>query len=147
MEEKVKNITEGEAKDMILKYCVENVGIHSVRDIKENLFPEIDLDLIKLLFEKISNSADPILNFRGERQYISANGITPVFLKQGGYTKSEIDEKAILEKSDQKENLEEQIRKLTRDNLRLGNWDIRFRWYIAVITFILGFIIKYFIDK
>ena len=145
MEEKVKNITEGEAKDMILKYCVENVGIHSGRDIKENLFPEIDLDLIHLLFEKISNSADPILNFRGENKYVSANGITPVFLKQGGYTQSEIDEKNLLEKSEQKENLEEQIRKLTRDNLRLSNWDIRFRWYIAIISFILGFIIKYFI--
>ncbi len=42
---------------------------------------------------------------------------------------------------------ENQIRNLTRDNLRLGNWDIRFRWYIAVISFIIGFIIKYFIDK
>jgi len=42
---------------------------------------------------------------------------------------------------------EDEIRNLTRDNLRLGNWDIRFRWYIAVISFIIGFIIKYFIDK
>ncbi|RKS42665.1 hypothetical protein BC962_3122 [Gillisia mitskevichiae] len=42
---------------------------------------------------------------------------------------------------------EEQIRKLTRDNLRLGNWDIRFRWYIAIITFVIGFIIKYFIEN
>jgi len=44
----------------------------------------------------------------------------------------------------QKENLEHQksvrdrdgqIRNLTIDNLRLGNWDIRFRWYLAVITY------------
>jgi predicted DNA binding CopG/RHH family protein len=42
---------------------------------------------------------------------------------------------------------EDEIRNLTRDNLRLGNWDIRLRWYIAVISFIIGFIIKYFIDN
>lgn len=42
---------------------------------------------------------------------------------------------------------EEQIRDLTRDNLRLNNWDIRFRWLIAIGTFIIGFIAKHFIDK
>lgn len=42
---------------------------------------------------------------------------------------------------------EDQIRNLTSDNLRLGNWDIRFRWYIAVGGFIFGFIIKYFMDN
>jgi len=42
---------------------------------------------------------------------------------------------------------EDEIRNLTRNNLRLGNWDIRFRWYIAVISFIIGFIIKYFMNK
>ncbi|EOG6897060.1 hypothetical protein, partial [Flavobacterium psychrophilum] len=42
---------------------------------------------------------------------------------------------------------EDEIRDLTRDNLRLGNWDIRFRWYIAVGGFIFGFITKYFMDK
>jgi hypothetical protein len=44
-------------------------------------------------------------------------------------------------------NKEDQIRNLTRDNLRLGNWDIRFRWWIAVGGFVSGFIIKYFIDN
>lgn len=42
---------------------------------------------------------------------------------------------------------EDEIRNLTRDNLRLGNWDIRFRWYIAVGGFIFGFITKYFMDN
>ncbi|WP_397447846.1 hypothetical protein [Polaribacter sp. R77954] len=44
-------------------------------------------------------------------------------------------------------NMENKIRKLTTDNLRLGNWDIRFRWYIAIIGFLLGIITKYFMDK
>jgi hypothetical protein len=72
---------------------------------------------------------------------------------------SENREKDKLEKDNlvlQKENLEyqksirdkiEQIQNLTRDNLRLSNWDIRFRWIIACITFVIGFIVKYFIDK
>jgi len=46
-----------------------------------------------------------------------------------------------------KRKLEAQISELTRDNLRLNNWDIRFRWLIATLTFIAGFIIKYLIDK
>ncbi len=43
--------------------------------------------------------------------------------------------------------MEAQIRKLTTDNLRLENWDIRFRWYIALGTFVLGIITKYLIEK
>ncbi|TRX34088.1 hypothetical protein [Flavobacterium restrictum] len=42
---------------------------------------------------------------------------------------------------------EELIRNLTSDNLRLGNWDIRLRWYLAVLGFIMGFVTKYFIGK
>lgn len=42
---------------------------------------------------------------------------------------------------------ESQILNLTRDNLRLNNWDIRFRWYIAIGSFLIGVIIKYFMDK
>jgi hypothetical protein len=41
----------------------------------------------------------------------------------------------------------EKIINLTEDNLRLQNWDIRFRWYIAIGTFILGLIIKHIIGK
>lgn len=40
-----------------------------------------------------------------------------------------------------------EIRNLKRDNLRLKNWDVRFRWYIAIVTFVVGFIIKHFISK
>lgn len=70
-----------------------------------------------------------------------------------------IEDKEILEselKSLQKESLEHErqirdknteIRNLKRDNLRLKNWDIRFRWYIATTTFIAGLIVKHFINK
>jgi len=42
---------------------------------------------------------------------------------------------------------QEQILMLTKDNLRLNNWDIRFRWAIAVVSFIIGLILKHYIDK
>ncbi|MGJ5642810.1 hypothetical protein [Formosa sp. S-31] len=73
---------------------------------------------------------------------IPEDGIS-TFLKNGGLTKISIDKDEHLIK----EKLEKQIRGLTIDNLRLNNWDIRFRWVIAVITFIIGFITKYFIDR
>jgi hypothetical protein len=147
MKEEVKKKSEGEAKDLILKYCIENEGIHSNRKIKDNVFPDIELDLVNLLLEKISNSADRILDSKANGRYVSSNGITPYFLfEKGGYTQAEKNEKLLKEKTKKKENYEEQIRTLTIDNLRLGNWDIRFRWYLATGSFLLGIIVKYFID-
>jgi hypothetical protein len=107
-------------------------------------------------------------NFDEDCESARSNSKTSHFQKQGGFKKMFADlvaeskltvKKSQLEISNlelQKENLEyqksirekeQQIRKLTTDNLRLGNWDIRFRWSIAVITFLVGFIVKYFIDK
>jgi len=43
--------------------------------------------------------------------------------------------------------LESQNRNLTRDNLRLENWDIRFRWYIAIGSFIVGFVLEFIMGK
>ena len=54
-------------------------------------------------------------------------------------------ENLLYEKSKREQS--EKIINLTEDNLRLQNWDIRFRWYIAIGTFILGVIIKHIIGK
>lgn len=54
-------------------------------------------------------------------------------------------ENLLYEKSKRKQS--EKIINLTEDNLRLQNWDIRFRWYIAIGTFILGLITKHFMSK
>jgi hypothetical protein len=51
-----------------------------------------------------------------------------------------------LEYQNSKIDLENQIQLLTRDNLRLSNWDIRFRWLIAIGSFIIGLIFSYFIS-
>lgn len=42
---------------------------------------------------------------------------------------------------------EYEIRELTKANLRLNNWDIRFRWIISIITFIIGFLLNYIIKN
>ena len=49
-------------------------------------------------------------------------------------------------KQSEKEDLENQVLNLRRDNLRLKNWDIRFRWLIALGSFVFGFILKYILD-
>ena len=107
-------------------------------------------------------------SFNEDSEFARANQKTLSIQKQGGFkkifseysTESELlKQKSNLEIKNlelQNENLEyqkslrkkeDQIRNLTRDNLRLGNWDIRFRWSIAIGTFIIGFIFNHFIDN
>lgn len=167
----IENLTEGQAKDEILKYCVsQKHGNISSTELKSELFPNTHVDVIKNLLQKISNESNGIatVNLKSRSKYISTNGATQMFLDEGGFTKIELESnsklnfleaKEILEFENlklqkeaseyQKEirNKEEQIRNLSRDNLRLGNWDIRFRWYIAAGGFIIGIIIKHFIEQ
>ncbi len=174
----IEDISEGQAKDIILRYCVEKGnGIISSTELKSELFPEFSIDIVNLLLQKIGNAIDPIATVRmdSRTKYITTNGVTEMFLNQGGFTQSEKDEELRKERDLKKEsenrekelleiaNLklqkeaseyqlkirdkEDKIRDLTTDNLRLGNWDIRFRWLIAVITFLIGFLVKYFIDN
>jgi hypothetical protein len=124
---------------------------------------EKELDNIFKLAE-----SDDLLDRRGKRTWMNLTKKGFEIQKKGGWLKYLESEKLKSEKAELKgvlefENLklqkesseyikslrqkEEEIRNLTRDNLRLGNWDIRFRWYIAIISFIIGFIIKYLIDK
>src|SRR5690606_6002293 len=100
--------------------------------------------------------------------FVQYTGLVDSFLLKGGFTQVESDLKSANKTSHEKERLQkenlvlqndnlkyqesirdkdDQIRNLQRDNLRLSNWDIRFRWLIAIITFIIGFIINYFIGK
>lgn len=116
---------------------------------------------------KIAES-DDLLDRKGKRtwMYLTRKGFE--IQKNGGWLIHLENEKIKAEKAESKINLEtenlklqkevfeyqksirnkeDQIRNLTKDNLRLGNWDIRFRWYIAIGGFIFGFITKYFMDK
>jgi|TARA_R100000541_G_C1880642_1_gene82240 hypothetical protein len=106
-------------------------------------------------------------HFSEDAEFARLNQKTLHFQKQGGFRKlfSDSVKTSNLEKHKsnleienlelQKENFnyqksirnkESQIRDLTRDNLRLGNWDIRFRWLIAIATFVAGFILRYLIE-
>ena len=167
----IENFTEGQAKDEILRYCIrqKNSTIAST-ELQNELFPNTHVDVVKILIEKIGNESKGIatVNLKSRSKYISTNGATQMFIDQGGFEKIETESNSAADFSKEKEllelenlklqkeasehrkskrNLENQIQNLTRDNLRLGNWDIRFRWYIAGVGFIIGFITKYFIDN
>ncbi|TDP02460.1 hypothetical protein [Flavobacterium sp. 245] len=133
-----------------------------LKNLDGNTLPTNDcISLHKILIEKS-------LIFESEHKDLFLTGMSEEIILNGGWLNHLRIEKDKIEKAESKEILEianlklqkesseysktlrqkeEEIRNLTRDNLRLGNWDIRFRWYIAVTSFIIGFIIKYFIDK
>lgn len=167
----IENFTEGQAKDEILKYCIrQKQGMITSTELQNKLFPNTSVDVVKNLLQKIDNKSNgiAIVNLKSRSKYIGINGATQMFLDQGGFTQIETDLKSELNFRKQKESLEfenlklqkeasehqrlirdkeSQIRDLTKANLRLGNWDIRFRWYIAIITFIIGLITTYLIEK
>lgn len=164
-------MTEGQEKDLILQSIIrEKNPLRNGTEIWEELFPEKTLDEVLYLLKKIdeSNLETPKLKFNPYDILVINKGLSEITLKNGGFTKLEselklesnfIKEKEKLEFDNlklQNENLEYQksirnmenkIKKLTTDNLRLENWDIRFRWYIAIIGFLIGIITKYFMDK
>ncbi len=145
-----KTISEGEEKDMILKYCIEKGNKLTTSNVlKAELFPNTSIDKVNYLIGKIGNTIDPIAIVKMESRikFIITSGITEIFIQQGGFTEKEKEEEQLKIKKEVRENLEGQIRELTRDNLRLNNWDIRFRWLIAIATFLTGFFIKYLIDN
>lgn len=133
-----------------------------LKNLDGNTLPTNDcISLHKILIEKS-------LIFESEHKDLFLTGMSEEIILNGGWLNHLRIEKEKIEKAESKEILEianlklqkesseysktlrqkeEEIRNLTRDNLRLGNWDIRFRWYIAATSFIIGFIIKYFIDK
>ena len=168
---KLSNFTVGKQKDLILELCLKYPKRDAHLDeVKRILFPEAENDDIIYLVKLISDHFPEVLKINEKRfdTYIKSNDKTKGFLQNGGFTKLEselnseseyIEEKKALDLEVlkiQKENSEylksirtkdEKIKELTIDNLRLGNWDIRFRWYIAIGSFIVGIIVKYFIDK
>ncbi|GIZ10105.1 MULTISPECIES: hypothetical protein [Flavobacterium] len=133
-----------------------------LKNLEGNTLPTNDcISLHRILIEKN-------LLFENEHKDLFLTGLAEEIILNGGWIKHLELEKLKSEKAEfkdvleienlklQKENSEytktlrqkeAEIRNLTRDNLRLNNWDIRFRWVIAIITFLIGFITKYFIDN
>jgi hypothetical protein len=148
MEEEIKNVTEGEAKDLILEYALENNDkTISAFEIQKEVLSGVSLDEVKLLFEKIYNTVDKVADVRiSEWNFlITATGITKTFLKQGGFTKTEKvnNELKIKEAEKERINIENSI-----IDLRLKKWQLKTFWWIfgiAVIGF--GFSVFNFVNS
>ncbi|CAM3828310.1 hypothetical protein FLGE108171_15925 [Flavobacterium gelidilacus] len=136
MEETTKSISEGEAKDLILEYALENrERAISSQEIKKELFPHFDIDEIELLFKKIQNSVDEIATIRISTYgcIITATGITKIYLEQGGFTKTEKDTLELNRKETEKGLIE--FEKSIID-LRLKKWQLKTFWWIFGIAII-----------
>lgn len=119
----------------------------------DKLISESLIDTDKYGRIHLLSRAYEIINYGGWAKYIidSQNEKTELNNRTEAKEKLEIDNlKLQKEASEYQKSIrskEGEILILTRDNLRLGNWDIRFRWYIAIGGFIFGFITKYFMDN
>ncbi|UPS92057.1 hypothetical protein [Bizionia sp. M204] len=133
---------------------------------------EKDFKYLLSVFDKMNIG---IVSMTADAEHININSDAIIFHRNGGFKKykTERQDKIMLEtinrvdsdfekqldnriKELTAENLEyqktqrkkdEKIKQLTKDNLRLGNWDIRFRWLFYILSAIIGFIIKWLIDK
>ncbi|MCD8426009.1 hypothetical protein LNJ40_11995 [Tenacibaculum dicentrarchi] len=148
MEEKIKNVTEGEAKDLILKSAIK-LGDKPLSAVKvhKDILPDISLDEIEFLFKKIRDINDQVADVRISEFncLIIANGITEKFIKQGGFTKQE---KNILEL--QKKEIEKERIDFEKSNidLRLKRWQVKTFWWIFGFSFIgFGFSVYNFISN
>ena len=97
-----------EKLDAILEFCVKDNNLISEKQIRENLFPELNKDEMKVLLRMIDNSGKDVLNinFKAFGVLIESNGLTKGFLDEGGFTTIENSELIQLEKQQEKENLE-----------------------------------------
>jgi hypothetical protein len=130
MEENIKIISEGVAKDLILKYALENIEGHITSyDIQKNVFKDSSIDEIEFLFEKIKNTVDRVADVRISEHncIIIATGITKIFLGNGGFTKTEKDNLEL--KRQETERILIEFEKSTID-LKLKKWQLKTFWWI-----------------
>jgi hypothetical protein len=134
----IKNDEEAERYFIRLTFKFESIGIAYYNNSSFVLSP-VNNECIKF---KDKGGFKTYFEKEKEQSYLESESI----LKQ--QEKEQRDEKIqlyLIEEFEYKETIRKQsekIAELTTDNLRLQNWDIRFRWYIAIVTFILGIIIK-----
>jgi len=105
----MENLSEAEAKDEILKLLISQPdATFEASDIKQELFPDIDVDVIRHLMEKIINTVDPIVKTMNDEHYIQATGLTKHYLEvQGGFSASEKREQESHETDSAKERLQD----------------------------------------
>lgn len=141
----VKEITEGQAKDAILEFLLEEPDqSFSPYKIKEAMFPDLNLEEVTLLVERILNGAENVVEGnlgQFDNTFVKANGITKRFLNQGGFSKIEIELKADNERALKKELLEITLaesnieaNKLNKKNEKSNRWGM----YINILIGILN---------
>ncbi|MCK0114931.1 hypothetical protein [Gelidibacter sp. F63206] len=156
LNEDLRKLSEGESKDIILKLCVKHKGsLISSISLKKLLFPNASLDEIKFLVNKIDNTYDKVADVRTSRHesYISSNGITDIFLQQGGFTKVEKDENKSLKKQAKKDKLElekakvdlELAKKMLKE-FPITKWTARISLIIAISLAVFE-LVKYLNQK
>jgi hypothetical protein len=90
MNNEIKQLTEGNIKDTILEYALSKPEkFLSAYEIQKDLIPELSLDEVKFLFEKIQSTSDKVADVRISENncLIKSTGITKRFIEQGGFTK------------------------------------------------------------
>jgi hypothetical protein len=141
MTDKIKIITDGQAKDLILEYALKNEKkTISAHEIQKEVLTKLSQDEVEFLFEKILNSSDNVAHIVISENacLINATGITKRFIEQGGYTKSEKITSELKKKEEEKESID--LQKSIID-LRLKKWQLKTFWWIfgfAIIASLLS---------
>lgn len=142
----MQKIPDYQAKDMILQFLVENDTAESehVFFSSEQLFEKLKLerteDQVNCLLKEIHDTSGPIVHAivkSDELLYFNAqyqaNGMTKVFVAEGGYTKkfNEVAAAAAVEQQDK-----ELDRKVKHDALSLNKWNKMFLIINAILVII-----------
>ena len=143
-----KNMTEGEGKDIILEYAVENLGRSITSgEIQKKLFKDNSIEEVDFLFEKMTNTIDEVADITIGKfsNVIKANEITKIFLKQGGFSATEKKDNELKEKEAEKERIDFENSFI---DLRLKRWQLKTFWWFFGFAFIgFGFSVYNFINN
>jgi hypothetical protein len=137
MTNNIIEVSNGEAKDRILKYILENNDriIHA-SEINEKVLTGTSLAEIEILLERmltVDKIAEIVIS--DYSHCIRANKLTEVFINQGGFTKVEKDEAILKEKEHKNKQIEIQNSSI---DLQLKKWQRNTYWFLFIIA-VVGF--------
>lgn len=140
----IKTLSEGQAKDLILEYALENQErTITAHEINRQVFPHFNEDEIMFLFEKIQNTVDKVADVRISEYncLITATGITKLFLEQGGFTKTEIETIKEKQKQLEKEKIEFEKSKIDLELAKKMLKEYPYTKWFARIGFIIALVL------
>jgi hypothetical protein len=139
-----KEITEGNAKDLILEYALSKPDdFISAYKIQKEVLPELSEDEVMFLFEKIQSTSDKVADIRISEHncLINATGITKRFIEQGGFTKSEKEYLKQEKYKDEKERVEFEKSKIDLELAKKMLEEFPKTKWFARIGFIIGIVL------